>query len=448
MANIHPELPQSIEAERATLGSVFLNRDAITAIAAWLVPEMFYLEQHALIYAAMLSCYRKRIPPDTRLVCEALRQTGHLDKIGGIPYLADLSNEVPTSHHVEYYAREVMKLGTLRALIMAGGKITALGNEAFTAGRDYDEAITNAQSVLAAVTGKHHQRRLVPISEVVGQYFDNMDTGVIPGTPTGLIDYDEITGGLRGGDLIILGARPSVGKTSLALSLIALLADTLIGTGQSVLMFSLEMGRDQINERLISMRSGVNLRKIRQGVMMNEKELAIVATAAGAIHDLPLFLSDDSDARVEQVRSIALQHAMENPPALIVIDYLQLMSGGQRTENRTQEVSEISRGLKKLAMELKVPVIALSQLSRAVESRQEKRPVLSDLRESGSLEQDADQVMFLYRDELYNKNTNTLGIAELNIAKHRNGPLGTVLLRFDATTTRFHNLSHRTQNNH
>jgi replicative DNA helicase len=434
-------LPANIEAERATLGSILLNREAIIAIAPWLAAEYFYLEKHAWIYEAMLACYNARIPPDTRTVSEELRRRDRLEAVGGIPYLSELVDAVPTSYHVEYYARIVERTALLRKLIVAGGKIAALG---YDEQDDLEATLDKAEATLFEVSQRRSTQDFVHIGQVIDSYYEQINylqehRGEVVGVPTGFRDLDEITGGLQRSDLIILAARPSVGKTSLCLSLAYNVATQYQGT---VGIFSLEMSREQLVQRLLAMDTRIDTHRLRTG-HIRESELQIVMEAMGRLASVPIYIEDTPGLSVMEVRSKARRLQAQAGVDLLIIDYLQLMQG-RRTDNRVQEVSEISRGLKALARELNVPVLALSQLSRAVEGRTSHVPMLSDLRESGSIEQDADIVMFIYREELYEKDTDKKGIAEIHIAKHRNGPIGVVPLRFDATTTRFMDLTYRT----
>jgi replicative DNA helicase len=436
----HPELPQSIEAEKATLGSILLNREAIVAVAPWLLPDYFYMERHAQIYEAMLACYNARIPPDTRTVSEELRRRERLDAVGGIGYLSDLVDTVPTSYHVEYYARIIERTALLRKLIEAGGKIAGLG---YNEQDELENTLDKAEQTLFEVSQRRSTQDFVPISQVIDQYYEQINylqehRGEVVGVPSGFRDLDEITGGLQASDLISLAARPSVGKTSFVLSLgynVATRHQRTVG------IFSLEMSRDQLVQRLLSMDTRIDTHRLRTG-HLNESDLQTVMEAMGRLADVPIYIEDTPGLSVMEVRSKARRLQSQVGVDLIIIDYLQLMAG-KRSDNRVQEVSEISRGLKALARELNVPVIALSQLSRAVEGRQSHVPMLSDLRESGSIEQDADIVMFIYREELYDANTDKKGIAELHIAKHRNGPIGVVPMRFEAATTRFDDLTYR-----
>ncbi|MCE2849989.1 MAG: replicative DNA helicase [Roseiflexaceae bacterium] len=435
-----PSLPSNVDAERATLGSVLLNRDALAAIEPWLRPEFFYLERHALIYDAMLHCFNARVPPDTRTVAEELRRRGQLDSVGGVVYLSELIETVPTSYHVEYYARAIERTATLRRLINTGAQIAALG---YDEQRELDDTIDKAESLLFEIAQKRTSQDFVHIQSVIDAYFEQLKylqdhRGEVMGVQTGYRDFDQITGGLQRSDLIILAARPGTGKTSFAMSLAYNVAMYFQHT---VAVFSLEMGREQLVQRLIAMETQIDTHRLRLG-QVPDSQLKLVFEAMGRLSSAPIYIEDTPGISVMELRSKARRLKTQYGCDLIVIDYLQLMSGRGK-ENRVQEVSEISRGLKALARELNVPVIALSQLSRAVEGRQSHVPMLSDLRESGSIEQDADIVMFIYRDELYNKESDKKGIAEIHIAKHRNGPVGVVNMRFDPATTRFADLTYR-----
>jgi replicative DNA helicase len=378
----HPELPHNIEAEKATLGSILLNREAIVAVAPWLQAEYFYMERHAQIYEAMLACYNARIPPDTRTISEELRRRDRLDAVGGIPYLSDLVDTVPTSYHVEYYARIVERTALLRKLIGAGGKIAALG---YDEKEELDVTLDKAEQTLFEVSQRRSTQDFVHIGQVIDQYYEQINylqehRGEVVGVPTGFRDLDEITGGLQQSDLIILAARPSVGKTSFVLSLgynVATRHQRTVG------IFSLEMSREQLVQRLLAMDTRIDTHRLRTGHLA-ESDLQTVMEAMGRLAAAPIYIEDTPGLSVMEVRSKARRLQSQAGVDLIVIDYLQLMQG-RRNDNRVQEVSEISRGLKSLARELNVPVVALSQLSRAVEGRTSHVPVLSDLRESGCL---------------------------------------------------------------
>jgi replicative DNA helicase len=436
-----PTLPNNIDAERATLGSILLNRDALAAVASWLKTEYFYLERHGQIYESMLHCFNSRVPPDTRTVAEELRRRGQLELIGGVVYLSELVETVPTSYHIEFYARAVERTAVLRRLINTGAQIAALG---YDEKNEIDETIDKAEALLFDIAQKRTSQDFVHISQVVDSYYEQLNylqehRGEVMGVQTGYRDFDQITGGLQRSDLIILAARPGTGKTSFAMSVAYNVAMYYSNT---VAVFSLEMGREQLVQRLISMETQIDTHRLRLG-QVPDQQLKVVFDAMGRLAQAPIYIEDTPGISVMELRSKARRLQSQHGCDLIVIDYLQLMSGRGK-ENRVQEVGEISRGLKALARELNVPVIALSQLSRAVEGRQSHIPMLSDLRESGSIEQDADIVMFIYRDELYNKESDKKGIAEIHIAKHRNGPVGVVNMRFDPSTTRFSDLTYRT----
>jgi len=434
-------LPMDIDAERCVLGSVILNRAAMEPIAPWLKPAMFYLEKHNWIYQAMIELYDRATPPDIRLLAAELASTGRLEACGGELYLLDLCDAVPTSYHVEYYAGLVAQAAYNRGLVAAGGQIAAIGHD----NQDMDAAAGAAQAALDDLADRpSRDDDLTPLSAIVDRQYDRLDRAenhpelAALGLNTGLRDLDELTGGLHQGDLIIIAARPSVGKSALAASIAYLVA----GDEKPVAIFSLEMDKDQYVQRLIAIESGINLHSLRN-LHLRDTEQVVYMEALGRLHVLPIAISDTPGASVRDLRARLLRSAAKRGmPALVIVDYLQLMTG-RRAENRQQEVSEISRGLKALARELNVPLIALSQLSRAVEGRSSHVPMLSDLRESGALEQDADIVMFIYREELYDKDTNKKGIAEIHVAKHRQGPVGVIPLRFDAHTTRFQTLSYR-----
>jgi len=444
------DIPNNVEAEQATLGSILLNREALISVAPWLRPSMFYLTNHAWIYEAMLACYARREPPDTRLVADELRRHAftdgphkhRLDGVGGVAYLSDLVDQVATSYHVEHYAREVERVAVLRGLITAGGKIAALG---YDTSRDAADALGDAQAVLGGLGLGSSDALFQPLSQTVDAFYSKIDRvqrgeATALGLPMGWRDLDEITGGLHADELTIIAARPAVGKTSFMLSLAYNLADA---TDADVLIASLEMNREQLLLRLIAMDTRIDTHRLRT-LHLGETELSAVMSSMGRLSSARVFLADISALTPADIRMGCLKHiAAHDRPVVPMIDYLQLMGSTRARENRVQDVSEISRSCKNLARELHAPVIALSQLSRAVESRQDHVPLLSDLRESGSLEQDADNVWMLYREELYDKESDKKGIAELHVAKHRQGPLGVVPMRFDAATTRFDTLTYR-----
>ena len=434
------QLPSNLDAERATLGSILMDRDAIIAIAAWLAPEHFYLEKHRWIYEAMVACYTRRVPPDLQTVADELRRGERLAEIGDLAFLVELSNSVPTAYHVEYYGRIVERTAVLRRLIQAGGKIAALGYDETD---DVEQTLDQAEQELFNVSQRRGVQGFLPLAQVIEQYYEYLSDvhergSEMAGLPTQFIDFDRITGGLHKSDLLILAARPGVGKSSFAMSIAYNIA---MQNRMPVGIFSLEMGREQLLQRLLATFTGIDSQRLRTG-RVSTQELQTVMDAMGQLAAAPMFIDDTPSITVNEVRSKARRLQAEHGLDMLIIDYLQLMSGsGRRNDNRVQEVSEISRSLKGLARELNVPVLALSQLSRAVEGRNSHVPMLSDLRESGAIEQDADLVMFIYREEMYDKDTDKKGIAEIHIAKHRNGPLGVVSLFFDQRTTRFRDLA-------
>lgn len=429
------EPPQAIESEKATLGSILLNRDAIVAVAPWLTPGMFYLARHAVIYAVMLDLFHSRTPPDTRSVAEALKRRGALDECGGIPYLGELLDAVPTSYHIEHYARHVERAAHARDLITAGGKIAALGYQADFAS---DAAAAEAHSLLTHATARARADDLVPGDQATGEAWDDLHSDAPAFISTGFPDLDDLLGGLHGGDFIIVAARPSVGKTSWALSLLRHLCRARDAVP---LIFELEMNRLQLTQRLISMESGIETRVLRMRAIPDETTHGHLGTAFSTVGGWAWTVCDLAGQTPLQIHARTMRHLSDHPNTVVIVDYIGLMGSDGKRENRNQEVSALSLALKNLARDADVPVVALAQLSRAVEGRANHRPMLSDLRDSGSLEQDADSVLFLYREELYDKDTDKKGIAELIVEKNRHGPIGVVPLRFDAQTTRFDSLA-------
>lgn len=433
----HPELPQNIEAEKATIGSCLLNREAIVKAATLVQPSDFYLARHTDIYAAILDCYNRRVPPDVKTVLFALKTAGKAESVGGIPYLSELVDSVPTSYHVEHYAAQVKRTALLRAWITYGGKVASLGYGE----SDPSDVEAKALVLMTDIGMRTQASGYLPIGTAANEMFGRMidPESTLGGVPTGYRDYDELTGGLYRGDLTILAARPSVGKTSMALCVAVNVADA----GGLVLVNSLEMTRDQLLQRLVAMRCRLDLKDLRMNRLSDEdRTLQAVSDAFDWASALPLEVDEARGVTVAHIRNNALRvRAERGPIALLVVDYLQLMGDtAKKNSNREQDVSAISRGLKNLAGELDCPVWALSQLSRAAEGQV---PQLSHLRESGALEQDADNVVFIYREELYKPDTDKKGTAELIISKQRQGPLGMVTLRFDAPSTRFDTLTYR-----
>ncbi len=429
--------PHNAEAEQSVLGSLLIDRDAIIKVAAFVKPDDFYHPANGTIYRAILDLYNRREPTDFITLSDELTRREKLDQVGGIAYLTALINAVPTAVHVEYYGRIVERTATLRRLIDAGTEIVGIG---YREGVDTEDALDAAERAILDVSQKRQTKDFVSIADVLDRFFDQIDymqqhRGEVVGVATGYTDLDQLTGGLQRSDLIILAARPSMGKTSMALGMAY---GAAVSHGKTVGIFSLEMSAEQLVQRLLSMETGVDSHRLRLG-QIDDGEWDRISRAFGRLAEAGIYIDDAAGAGVMDVRSKARRLQAEHGLDLVVVDYLQLMSG-RRSENRVQEISDISRGLKGLARELNVPVIALSQLSRAVESRADHRPMLSDLRESGSIEQDADIVMFIYREDKYEEDSEKKGIAEIIVSKHRNGPVGSINLRFFERTARFADL--------
>jgi replicative DNA helicase len=429
--------PHNLEAEQSVLGSLLIDRDAVIRIASYVKPSDFYRAAHGLIYEAILTLYNKREPTDLITLVDELRRTAKLDDAGGETYLTELIAAVPTAVHVEYYGRIVERTATLRRLISAGTEIVDIG---YTEAMDIEQALDGAEKAIFAVSQKRSTRDFRSIGEILEEYFDRLDTlqqnkGTVVGVPTGFADLDKLTGGLQRSDLIIIAARPAVGKSSLGLGMAF---NAAISYGKTVGLFVLEMSAEQIVQRMLSMETGIDSHRLRMGYI-DDSEWSSVTRAFGRLAEANIFIDDTASANIMEVRSKSRRLHAERGLDLLIIDYLQLMTA-TRADNRVQEISQISRALKGLARELDVPVVALAQLSRAVETRQSHVPMLSDLRESGSIEQDADIVAFIYREDVYDQDTDRKGIADLIIAKHRNGPIGTVHLRFFDRTARFADL--------
>jgi len=433
--------PQSIEAEQSVLGSILIDRDAVIEVAEFLKPEDFYRQAHGRIYSVIIDLFEKREPIDIVTVSEALERTGDLDAIGGRAYLGTLTNQTPTAVHATQYARIVERKALLRNLIGAAGKIAGIGYEDPA---EVQEAIDRAESELFAVSQRRVAAGFSPLKTLLHDAYDRLDylhahRGEISGVRTGFNDLDQLTTGLQKSDLVILAARPSVGKTSLALNIAEHAA---VKDKKSVGIFSLEMSKEQLVLRLLSSNANIDSQRLRTG-FLEELDFARIAPAMNSLSEAPIYIDDTPNITTMELRTKARRLQAETGLDLVIVDYLQLMQSSTTTRdaNRVQEVSEISRGLKALARELKVPVIALSQLSRQPEMRESKEPRLSDLRESGSIEQDADLVMFLWREkERGADDQQTEGeVVKLKLSKHRNGPTGEIDLWFRKAQTRFVN---------
>jgi replicative DNA helicase len=431
--------PQSLEAEQSVLGSVLIDRDAVVEVAEFLRPEDFYRQANGLIYGAMLELFERREPIDIVTVAETLERKGELDAIGGRSYLSSLSNETPTAVHAVQYARIVERKAVLRNLIAAAGKIAGIGYEDPA---EIQEAIDRAETELFAVSERRVHAGFSPLRGLLHEAFDRLDylhshRGEISGIRTGFTELDAMTTGLQRSDLIILAARPSVGKTSLALNVAE---NAAVRDGKSVGIFSLEMSKEQLVLRLLSSVGDIDSQRLRTG-FLEDLDFNRVANAMTQLSEAHIYIDDTPNISTMELRTKARRLQAEAGLDLVIVDYLQLMQATttSRDANRVQEVSEISRGLKALAREIGVPVIALSQLSRQPEMRESKEPRLSDLRESGAIEQDADLVLFLWREKERGQDDEISDVEEINLhlAKHRNGPTGRVKLMFRKRQTRF-----------
>lgn len=435
--------PQNIDAERSVLGAVLLEKDAIIKIADMVTEEDFYENRHGVIFGAMASLFDQRKPIDIVTLSEMLERDDKLAEVGGSSYLAEVVNLTPSATNVVHYAQITRDKAVLRRLIECSATIGGLGYE--EEDMEISDTLDRAEQALFSVSQKFLKDKFVPVKDVLTEAFDRIDKihkdkekGALRGVPSGFRDLDNLTSGFQNSDLIVLAARPSMGKTSFALNIAEHVAiEEKIPVG----IFSLEMSKDQLVDRLLSSQAGVDSWKLRTG-NLNDEDFPKIGYAMGVLAEAPLFLDDTAGANVMEIRAKARRLQMEHGLGLLIIDYMQLMEGRSRSgeTNRVQEISEISRSLKGLARELDVPVIAVSQLSRAVEHRPDKRPQLSDLRESGSIEQDADIVMFLYREEYYEPDTDRKGITEVLIKKHRNGPTGACELYFHPEQMRFRDL--------
>ena len=443
--------PHDTDAEEAVIGSLLIDGTAIYKIATFLQQPDFYSERNQWIYGACLSLYQR---PDGAInqitVAQELDRRGKLEACGGAAYLSHLVSIVPTSLHIEHYAQIVYRLSIMRHLITASDQIAAIG---YQADPDVDASLNRAEDILFRLRHGQSPRDFIHIRQVLDKYFETPSRPEaegyiepIPNVVSGFTGLDELLGGFQRSDLIIVGGRPSMGKTSLVLNIAR---NTAVEQGACVALFSLEMARDSLVWRLLSSESGVNLSRIRLGLHAEEEEKRIME-ATGKLSEASIYVDDTPQLRVVEMRSKARRLYFERGIDLIIIDYMQLMQGDGRMENRVQEISYISRSLKGLARELDVPVLAVSQLSRAVEWRASHRPQLSDLRESGSIEQDADVVLFVNRDELHYPTREAWEVAhpgeqyppsaDIMVAKHRNGPIGQISLRFVPKTTRFENI--------
>ncbi|WP_100332672.1 replicative DNA helicase [Bacillus xiapuensis] len=434
--------PQSIEAEQAVLGAIFLEPSALTVASEILIPEDFYRSAHQKIYNTMLKLNDHGEAVDVVTVTEELAAVKELEDVGGVSYLTELAESTPTAANIEYYARIVEEKSLLRRLIRTA---THIAQEGYSREDEVDALLSEAEKSIMEVAQRKNTSAFHTIKDVLVRTYDNIELlhnrkGDVTGIPTGFAELDRMTAGFQRNDLIIVAARPSVGKTAFALNIAQNVATK---TNENVAIFSLEMGAEQLVMRMLCAEGNINAQNLRTGSLTDE-DWRKLTMAMGSLSNSGIYIDDTPGVRIGEIRSKCRRLKQEHGLGMILIDYLQLIQGSGRSgENRQQEVSEISRSLKALARELEVPVIALSQLSRGVEQRQDKRPMMSDIRESGSIEQDADIVAFLYRDDYYDKESENKNIIEIIIAKQRNGPVGTVQLAFVKEYNKFVNLERR-----
>ncbi len=431
--------PQNLEAEEAVIGGILLDPDVISRVADLLQPEAFYLTAHREIYRTALMLHSQGKPTDLTAMTAWLADTGFLEKVGGSKRLIELVERVSSTASVEQVARLVMDKFLRRQLIRSGNEVVQLG---FEQTLPMDEVLDKAEQKIFAISQEKPSKGLTPTAEILTTTFNEIESRSlgtsVAGIPVNFYDLDAMTQGLQRSDLIIVAGRPAMGKTSIVLNLAKNVAQL---HSLPVCVFSLEMSKEQLTYRLLSMEVGIESGRLRTG-RLQQDEWPLLGQGINTLGQLPIFIDDKPNSSVLEMRSLCRRLMAEQGKELgmIVIDYLQLMEGST-PDNRVQELSRITRGLKGMARELKVPVVALSQLSRGVESRTNKRPMLADLRESGSIEQDADLVLMIYRDEYYNPETTDKGITEVIVTKHRNGPVGTVKLLFEPQFTRFRNLA-------
>ncbi len=434
--------PHDLDAEQSLLGSMLLSADVISDITEIVSPDSFYSENNFHIYEAILELYSSGEPIDPITLSDKLEKVGTLEQVGGKPYIHTLVNVVPTAANAKHYANIVEKEGLRRSVIKAGTDIATLGYEP---GIEVERVLDNAESLIFGVAQKKISEKFIHVKDLLIDSFEQIEhlyekKASVTGLATGFSDLDNLTSGFHPSDLIVVAARPSMGKTSLVLSIAQNVA---LKEKVPVALFSLEMSRHQLVQRFMCSEARVDAQALRTG-NLNEDDWPKLSSAVGRLAEAPIYIDDTANITILELRAKARRLMAREKLGLIIVDYLQLMQGHKRAESRQQEISEISRALKILGRELNVPIIAVSQLSRAVEQRTDKRPMLSDLRESGAIEQDADVVAFIYREEYYNQESNERGIAEIIISKHRNGPTGTVRLVFLEHITRFADLAKST----
>jgi replicative DNA helicase len=433
--------PHSVEAEQSVIGGLLLDNQAWDRVSDLIVADDFYRREHRLLFDAVAALCQEGSPADVVTVCERLDKTGELEQVGGLSYIATLANNTPSAANVVAYCNIVRERSVLRQLLRAASDISSSTYQ--PDGRTVTELLDLAEKRILEIGEKGPRRGDVkPISRLLAEAVDRIDTlfrskSSITGVPTGFVDLDEKTSGMQRADLVIIAGRPSMGKTSLAMNIAEYAA---VGQKVPVAVFSMEMPGAQLAMRMMASLGRINSHHVRTG-RLNDDDWPRLTSAVSMLNEAPIFIDDTPGLTPLDLRARARRIKREHDLGLIIIDYLQLMQSGDNDENRATEISNITRSLKGLAKELNVPVIALSQLNRSVEQRTDKRPVMSDLRESGAIEQDADVILFIYRDEVYNENSQDKGIAEVIIAKQRNGPIGTVRLTFLGEYTKFENYS-------
>jgi len=432
-------LPHNLEAERCVLGAILIHNDAFNVAAELIDSSDFFRVAHQRVFDKMVGLNERSQVIDLVTLKDELGRSGHLEDVGGAAYIAGLADGVPRSTNVEHYARIVKEKSTLRNLIYSAGKILST---AYEAEDDAGTVLDQAEQEIFSIAEDRIHTGFVPLSDLVQGSFSTIEQlqkhkGLVTGVPSGFVDLDKLTSGFQPSDLVILAARPSMGKTSLVLNMAQHIGTK---TDRAVGFFSLEMSKEQLLMRMLTTQARIDAHKLRGG-FLSERDYEQISTALGTLSEAKVFIDDTAGLGVLEARAKARRLKAEHGLDLLIIDYIQLMQGRGRFENRTQELASISRALKGLAKELAVPVIALSQLSRAPETRSDRRPQLSDLRESGALEQDADVVMFIYREEQYEKTPDNENMAEVILGKQRNGPTGVVKMAFLKKYTRFENLS-------
>jgi replicative DNA helicase len=431
--------PQNLEAEQSVLGSILLEPEALSRVLEVMTGDDFYREAHRKIFASMQDLYRKGTPVDLITLTEVLQNKGQLDEIGGASYLTSLTDAIPSAVHVDVYARIIREKSILRRLI---NRATEIARKGYSFAGDAEDLLDEAEKSIFEISEDKINPLVYPLSQIIKEsmpvlenLYDRKET--VTGVPSGFTQLDKLTSGFQNSDLVIIAGRPSMGKTAFALNIAR---NAAVDHEIPVVVFSLEMSRQQLAIRMICSEAEVDSNKVRTG-FFGDREWPKLTTAAGVLSDAPIFIDDSPTMTVLQMRAKARRLKAEQGLGLVVIDYLQLMKGREGSERREQEISEISRSLKALAKELNLPVVALSQLNRRPEGRDDKKPVLADLRESGAIEQDADVICFIFREEMYDENSKQKGIAEILLRKHRNGPTGSVRLKFFSEQTRFEDLS-------